>query len=252
MTAVRMFLNWNKQVSASIQDLLDNLVPRDRGWEVFTEQTLPSILKRNTKVLDVGGGKRPLISLEQKKKLNLTVIGMDIDEEELAQAPKGSYDGTIVGDIEQVDLHSSYDLIFSCAVMEHVKNPEAAIKNMGKALTPDGIMAHFVPCRHALFASINRYLGPKTSKKILLAFHPDKATSQGFPSYYQDCLPSKFAQFYKNEKLDIITLEMHYASDYATFFFPFYLAEALRQIVVKLAKQSDFAETFTIIGKKGN
>jgi SAM-dependent methyltransferase len=43
--------------------------------------------------------------------------------------------------------HRGYDLIVSCAVMEHLYDPLAAIRAMAEALTPGGVMIHVIDCR---------------------------------------------------------------------------------------------------------
>jgi 2-polyprenyl-3-methyl-5-hydroxy-6-metoxy-1,4-benzoquinol methylase len=46
--------------------------------------------------------------------------------------------------------HHGYDFILSCAVIEHLYNPLAALRAMAKALNPGGVMIHAVDCRSFL------------------------------------------------------------------------------------------------------
>lgn len=49
--------------------------------------------------------------------------------------------------------HRGYDFILSCAVMEHLYDPLAALRAMAKALNPGGVMIHAVDCRdHGQFS----------------------------------------------------------------------------------------------------
>lgn len=73
-------------------------------------------------------------------------------QSELEQAPTGSYDETTVGDVATVRLKHRYDLVFSCAVMEHMRDAPLAFANLSGALEPGGIVAHFVPDGLAPFA----------------------------------------------------------------------------------------------------
>lgn len=51
--------------------------------------------------------------------------------------------------------HSGYDFILSCAVMEHLYNPLAALRAMAGALNPGGMMIHSVDCRdHGQFSDM--------------------------------------------------------------------------------------------------
>ena len=128
--------------------------PRD-----FREQVLPSLLKSGLRVLDVGGGKHPAISLQTKRELGLHIVGLDVSQTELAQAPAGAYDAIVVGDAAAVEIPGQYDLVFSRSVFEHVENPRDAFANLARVLAPGGMMTHVVPCRNAPFAIANRWLG---------------------------------------------------------------------------------------------
>jgi SAM-dependent methyltransferase len=49
--------------------------------------------------------------------------------------------------------HHGYEFILSCAVMEHLYDPLAALRAMAKALNPGGVMIHAVDCRdHGQFS----------------------------------------------------------------------------------------------------
>ena len=135
------------------------------------------------RVLDVGGGKRPAISPKLKKDLELYVVGLDVSEQELGLAPDGAYEQIIVGDVADVHIHEAFDLIVSCAVMEHVQNPAKAVVNLAGALLPGGQMAHFIPCTFAPFAMFNRLIGNQLARRLLFRLHPDTEDAQGFKAY---------------------------------------------------------------------
>src|SRR5258706_107565 len=82
-------------------------------------------LKPGMSIVDIGGGKHPFVPLERKRELRLAVTGVDISAAELAAAPAGSYDRTVVSDCASMDEVSdeSIDLVYSRTVAEHVRNP---------------------------------------------------------------------------------------------------------------------------------
>lgn len=215
----------------------------------FRERVLPGLLAPGLRVLDVGGGKRPAISLGTKKKLGLYVVGLDVSEEELAQAPPGAYDATIVGDVAAVSIPGKYDLVFSRAVLEHVANPAAAIANLGGVLVPGGIMAHVMPCRNAPFAIVNRLLGNRSARRLLFAIFPEKKENSGFLAHYRDCTPSRLSRTCRASGLEILDLTPYYNSGYTSFFAPLYTVEMLRQVLMCSLRLEDFAEGFSIVAR---
>ncbi len=61
------------------------------GNTCFDSEFIAPFLRPQMTVIDVGGGKRPALSLERKVALELRVIGFDISRSELEAAPQGSY-----------------------------------------------------------------------------------------------------------------------------------------------------------------
>jgi glycosyltransferase involved in cell wall biosynthesis len=161
-TVLRWFIEWNRSVARWERGLIARIVPgcATDGPRDFQEHVLPGLLKPGQRVLDVGGGKNPAISLQRKQELCLHVVGLDVSEAELLQAPPGTYDVIVTGDVASVSIPGDYDLIFSRSVLEHVAEPRAAMANLAGVLAPGGVMAHVMPCRNAPFAILNRWLGP--------------------------------------------------------------------------------------------
>ncbi|MGH7509231.1 MAG: class I SAM-dependent methyltransferase [Gemmatimonadales bacterium] len=216
--------------------------PRD-----FRERVLPGLLKPGLRVLDVGGGKRPAISPERKQELGLYVVGLDVSEAELAQAPPGAYNATVVGDVAAVSIPGHYDLVFSRTVLEHVAHPAAAIANLAGVLVPGGIMAHVMPCRNAPFAILNRWLGNRTARRLLFAIFPEKQDNSGFLAYYRDCTPERISRACRECGLEVVELTPYYNSGYTSFFVPLYTVDMLRQVLMCTLRLENFAEGFSIV-----
>jgi 2-polyprenyl-3-methyl-5-hydroxy-6-metoxy-1,4-benzoquinol methylase len=249
---IRKFIAWNRRVSRWERSLLARVVPgcSADGPTSFRERVLPGLLRPGLRVLDVGGGKRPAISPERKHELGLYVVGLDVSDTELEQAPARAYDATIVGDIAAATIPGQYDLVFSRAVLEHVENPAAAIVNMARILAPGGLMAHVMPCRNAPFAVINRGLGNRAARRLLFTIFPEKQENSGFLAYYRHCTPSQLSRICRDAGLEVVNLTPYYNSGYTSFFAPLYTIEMLRQALMCSLQLHDFAEGFSIVARK--
>jgi SAM-dependent methyltransferase len=201
-------------------------------------------------VLDVGGGSSPTIRPEIVRELGLFVVGLDISAERLQRAPAGAYQDVIVGDVATVRLSGPFDLVLSNAVLEHVDDVAAAIGNMAGALSENGLMAHFAPCRNAPFAIINRLLGDRLARRVLLGLHPERAAIAGFPARYDRCVPSSLRAICRRSGLEVVELRPYYVSEYFEFCFPLHVLDLLRQCVLAAVRWPDLAETFTIVARK--
>lgn len=250
-TAVRRFIEWNRRVSRWERSLVTRLVPDSAhdGPRDFRDNVLPSLLKPGLRVLDVGGGKHPAIPLQTKQGLGLSVVGLDVSESELAQAPAGAYDSIVVGDVAAVSIPGKYDLVFSRTLLEHVANTRAAIANLAGVLAPGGVMAHVVPCRNAPFAILNRGLGNRTARRLLFGIFPEKARNSGFPAFYQDCTPGRLSRICRESGLDVVKAIPYYNSEYTSFFAPLYTVEMLRQVLMCCLRLENFAEGFSIVAR---
>src|ERR1700731_4646940 len=70
----------------------DRLLPgsfRIDGSKDFKQRIVPSHLRPGLVICEIGGGARPCIDAESKRRLGLTLIGIDTEDDELAKAPPG-------------------------------------------------------------------------------------------------------------------------------------------------------------------
>jgi 2-polyprenyl-3-methyl-5-hydroxy-6-metoxy-1,4-benzoquinol methylase len=245
----RALIEHNRRISKKIDTAVRPLGRRD-GNNVFVTGTLPGLLRRGQRILDVGGGKNPGIAPEVKAQLALKIDGLDASEEELRRAPEGAYDATIVCDVSRVQLAPTYDFIFSCAVMEHVRGVRAAVAALATALVPGGTMAHFIPNAFAPFAIANRVLGAERARRVLFSAFPAARHLQGFAAYYEDCWPSRLRRICEDSGLEVISVEPHFCSGYAHFFWPMHTLDVARQLLLMGAHATDLCESFTIIARK--
>src|SRR5579864_4455563 len=92
------------QSQQCLSKAFDRLLPTEYqidGNRDFIDKWIDPYLRDGSVVYDIGGGKNPVVSLEQKQRRGLCVVGLDIDGNELAASPSGVYDKTICADITQ-------------------------------------------------------------------------------------------------------------------------------------------------------
>lgn len=203
-------------------------------------------------VYEIGGGKSPFITKELKQRLGLTVIGLDIDENELMSAPEGIYDKIIIADITQYRGNEDADFAICLSVLEleHVRDIEAALRGIGSCLKPGGYAFIFIPSRNALYARINLILPERLKKAILFSLFPHTQKTQGFPAYYDRCTPRSIKRIAQTLMFEVVEEKYYYISGYFSFLFPLYFLWRLYLFGFYLMAKEQASETFGVILKK--
>ena len=111
-------------------------------------------------------------------------------------------------------------------------------------------MAHFMPCRNAPFAVLNRLLGQRLSQRLLWSIYPETVGIAGFPAFYRDCVPSRMAAACRDLGLEVIETRPYFASEYLRFFAPAHMLEICWQAFLQALGATDLAETFVIVARK--
>jgi 2-polyprenyl-3-methyl-5-hydroxy-6-metoxy-1,4-benzoquinol methylase len=246
---IKSLIDSQRWLSYNFDKLLSKKYRID-GNQDFIKSVVPKYLKENIIIYDIGGGKNPNLSCEKKKTLNATVVGLDIDEEELRQAPEGAYDKTICVDIARFRGNHDADLVICQALLEHVKDVESAFAAISSILKPGGLSLIFVPSRYAIYARLNIILPEKPKKVILDAIHPATKKRQGFRSYYNKCTPLEFKQLADSNGLSFIEERYYFISDYFSVFFPAYLVWRLWLLIFHTCLKDQAAETFSVVLRK--
>jgi SAM-dependent methyltransferase len=246
---IRTFINSQIRLSYNFDKIFPIKYILD-GNQDYVNSLVPSYLKEDLIIYDVGGGKGPYLSGDKKNVLNATVVGLDIDKEELQQAPEGAYNKMICADISNFQGNQDADIVLCQAVLEHVKDVAGAFASISSILKNGGLALIFVPSRNALFARLNIILPQKIKKKILHYIYPNTAVNQGFPSYYNKCTPLEFKQLARDNNFSVIEERCYFKSGYFTFFFPVYLVWRLWIILFHFILKEQAAETFSLVLKK--
>lgn len=250
LTFIAAFVRLNVKISRAIDSLLPQTLRRD-GNQAFLENYAPMALEYGATVYDVGGGSQPFVSQETKQRFNLTVVGLDINAEELAKAPDGIYDRTITADLCTFVGASDADIVICQATLEHVPDVRGAMRAIASILAPNGRAFLFAPSRNALFARLNLLLSQELKTRILFSTFPSMATGHsGFPAFYDNCTPRDIERLARESGLEVDDRAFFWVSAYFMAFVPAYIFWRLAQSVSYIIRGNNAAETFIYVLKK--
>jgi SAM-dependent methyltransferase len=241
------------QGQQNLSKSFDRLLPLEYqvdGNRDFLDHWIEPYLNYGSVVYDVGGGKNPIIGLSVKGRWRLRLVGLDIDQDELAASPTGVYDERICADITQHRGQEDADLVVCQALLEHVRDSQAAITAIASILKPGGTALIFLPSRNAVFARINLLLPQQLKRKILHTVFPSTIRNQGFPAYYDHCTPTDFRRLAAQSGLAVDVCKVYFRSSYFTFFFPLHFAWRIWMLIFRLFKGEQAAETFSLALRK--
>ena len=144
------------------------------------------------RLLEIGGGRDPLFTLEEAAAHGLDVTINDIDQAELDLAPAGYGHALfdVAGDLDPARVRlGAYDVIFSRMVFEHVADVAKAWGNQHLLLAPGGVALAFHPTLYAPPFLINKLIPERLSARILRLFFPDRheGVQPKFPALYDWC-----------------------------------------------------------------
>jgi 2-polyprenyl-6-hydroxyphenyl methylase/3-demethylubiquinone-9 3-methyltransferase len=228
----------------------DELLPADYridGNRNFREEVVPAYLQRGQTVYDIGGGKQPCLSVDRKNALDLNIVGIDIDADELRQAPDGAYDDVVCVDISTYRGDEQADIVICQALLEHVRDVEAAFAAIRSCLKLGGRALIFVPSRNAVFARLNILLPERLKRTILHTVFPNTRNAQGFPSFYDNCTPNDFVRMASTHSFTVEEARYFYKSSYFSFFFPFYFVWRIWVVLFRTLRKEQAAETFSMV-----
>lgn len=167
------------------------------------------------RVLDVGGGRAPLFTLEEISALGLDYTVIDVDSGELAMLPSGY--STIVGDICDAGATSragGFDLVLSKMVAEHVPDGEAMHRNVFHLLRPGGRAFHFFPTLYSPVFVANWIVPEWLSSRVFRVI--SNRTAPKFPAVYSWCRGPTNAQMRRLQRIgwEVELYRAFYGTDY--------------------------------------
>ena len=206
-------------------------------WLSFEAQSgeLIRALPDGAVVLDLGGGRRCIYAGEVDPPGRLKLIAVDISPDELASNTDVAE--TLVADVAKYMPmpDASSDLILSRALLEHVDDVPAAIREMARVLRPGGTALHFVPCRYSIFGIGARLLPFDLLLRLTMKLAPwFREEAFGFKIYYDRCYPSALERAFRGAGFTDVRTEISWSCDaYFTGVYPLYLLHALYEQIVR-------------------
>ena len=220
------------------------------GASHFRQEILSAYVLPGMAVFDVGGGKHPFFNPGEKALLHLEVFAIDISERELATAPPDAYDHSICADICSYSGSGNADLVICQAVLEHVRDINAAIQSLVSLLKPGGVALLWVPCRNALFARLNMLLPEHWKRRILFTIFPKTQQEHGFPAFYDRCTPDDFLHMARANGVTAPMVQSYYMNSYFSFFLPVHMLWRTWQLVARCVVGNQACESFSVALRK--
>lgn len=187
-----------------------------RPWDSRLEAVVRN-MSPGVRILDVGAGATPSLSVESRPS-DVTYVGLDVSGDELAKAPAGAYDETVVGDVAtpRPSLRGGFDIVFCYRVLEHVRSASQVLRVMGEYLRPGGVLLAELTGTFAAFAILNRVfprpLGVALLKR-LTAREPDTV----FTAHYYRCWHSAIQRDIEGTFSRVEVLPLFYGGAYFLF-----------------------------------
>lgn len=241
---IKKFVSFNVKIANFFDRHFPNFV-ETKSYRSVIHSCVDNYLSQydNCDVLEVGGIDKPLL----KKSSEYRYDGIDIEHKELCDKV---YDNFYVQSIEQ-PIENEYDLIISMTLLEHVKNNNASVAQMYKALRPGGCIVHYLPSKNHPYSLILRLIGPKWQKRLVNILRPWAADVTGYPAFFDCCSPSEMKGLCKCSGFTHIEIIPFYrANDYFSFFIPCYIAVTLWENICKKFNWVQLCSGFVIIAKK--
>lgn len=246
--ALRQFVDTNWRMSTKVSHWAEAKGRRD-GWYEHPAR-LSAMLRPGMTVVDLGSGRTPAIPLEDKRRLGLHVIGVDISAEELEAAAEGGYDEIICTDAESFSRPGVADLVISRALAEHLRHPERMFQRTWELLKEGGETLHFIPNRHALFAHLNRMIPEGMKRKLLNTLYPLARNHLGFEAFYNSCTPAAVRSILEGIGFQEVTVDAYYSSNYFVALLPAHMAMVGWQLTAMNLGAAELCENFIVYGRK--
>jgi SAM-dependent methyltransferase len=248
---LRSFVLANKRVSRAIEPRLPQAKFEIGGHYDRTVARYLNGLSGAAVAVDFGSGKECRFARSRSPGADVSIVGVDISETELAENhdvdEKRVADGTagLPFDVAEVDL------VASRCVLEHLADTETFIADSGRVLKPGGYAIHLFASKYAPAAILNGVLPPPVSNRLLDLVHPECSGVIGFHAYYDQTYPSRLASLLERHGFEVVDIAVnYYQSNYYSFFVPLYVLSALYEMTVQAIRLKNLAAKAMIVARK--
>ena len=228
--ALRRFRDWNVALSWATTP---KQLWESRGLGTFDRMARTLLARPGTHdVVDAGGGRTWHFGKQWWRNPKFRLIGIDIDPAELALNP--DLDQRIAVDMcKDLGLPAdSVDLVLCRAVIEHLYDTGAFLRNVMSILRPGGSAIFAFPNPVAPPFLLNKILPASWSARLLRWLVPGSSGIQGFPAHYDKCLYSTFERECKEIGFVVdVGHSGYYSSSYFQFFLPLHFVSILWDLI---------------------
>ena len=167
----------------------------DWAWHNYKQVIKAVISLLNARlVVEIGGGRWPLLDNDEIICSNVRYVVNDISEIELGLAPdhveKICFDIAHPTDLGFTALNGQVDFMFSKMLFEHVSDSQQAYRNIYSLLSPGGLCLNFHPVLYSPPFWANRML-PENFSARLLRLVPSSDGVPKHPARYDHCVISR-------------------------------------------------------------
>jgi SAM-dependent methyltransferase len=179
---------------------VESLLPNNHSASAHGQyKNIVKAMATNRSLLEIGAGRRPLLTSDEIEEFNIDYTANDLSERELELIPfsvrKALFD--VCGDLPTENLNS-YDVICSKMVQEHVQDGELFYQNIYRLLKVGGIAINLHPTLYSPPFLINHILPDHIADYLVrtLLRKTPRINTPRFPALYELCHAS-----HRNETL---------------------------------------------------
>jgi SAM-dependent methyltransferase len=213
---IRTFLSANKNASRKLKQAFPAVFVGGDGHAELNARIQRDIarLPAHT-VLECGGIDRPLLRKSEVE----TYVGLDIEERATCY---DVYHQFLVQSVES-PIPVTADMVISTTLLEHVRDTDAAFREMRGALRPGGTMHHYIPCKWHPYAIALRLVGWRLQNALIKILRPDSVGNTGYRTFFDNCSPGGIERALRHQGYKNIDIKPYYhATEYFDFFLPLF------------------------------
>jgi ubiquinone/menaquinone biosynthesis C-methylase UbiE len=187
------------------------IIPDLKYSQTIYEEVLWKVAEKAGRWLDLGCGHQLLppwrldSERELSKKADL-LLGLDYDYESLAN--HRTIKNRVRGDIFCLPFHrDAFNLVTSNMVFEHLKEPEAQLKEIYRVLKPGGVLVFHTP-NSLNYAVIMARLAPDFILKKIVWLFQKRKEEDIFPTFYRINRPGKIVKVASEIGFEVVSMRL--------------------------------------------